>query len=324
MPANPRIDLDSYDGSDPAESSGPEILILGSPHFTQASCDFAPAQYEEVAESLARFEPDLVAVEYLPPNWPAGSGRDYRPEFELGRFAEEWDLPPEEAATIVAGDPDTHDECRRARAYFLVRDYVNAGYRWSRFECAELDDYPAISEWWSDFRHSEHARLGYPIAAESGTGEIVSFDDQSEEGRWFIHELAPKALLRGRFGQLWQLLPTVNRRSRELRGFGELHDESLSQLLNALNSPEQIARQYWAYEHSMPAIEIEDGGQRQLENYWLRNERMFERIRTAVEDRDADRALVITGVGHKYFLDELAREHGYRWIDPRDYLPEPE
>ena len=63
------------------------------------------------------------------------------------------------------------------------------------------------------------------------------------------------------------------------------------------------------------------GEVRQRDSYWLRNERMFEHLDAAVRERQPDRVLVITGAGHKYFLDELAREAGYRWVDPRDYLP---
>jgi hypothetical protein len=62
-------------------------------------------------------------------------------------------------------------------------------------------------------------------------------------------------------------------------------------------------------------------GDRQTENYWLRNRRMFESIQGAVKKRDPKQVLVIVGRGHKHFLDELTREAGYRWVDPRRWLP---
>jgi pheromone shutdown protein TraB len=40
-----------------------------------------------------------------------------------------------------------------------------------------------------------------------------------------------------------------------------------------------------------------------------------------VREQQASRVLVIVGAGHKYFLDKLARDDDYRWIDPREYLP---
>ncbi len=46
-------------------------------------------------------------------------------------------------------------------------------------------------------------------------------------------------------------------------------------------------------------------------------------MQEAIEAQDAERVLVIVGRGHKYFLDELTREAGYRWVDPRKWLPAP-
>ena len=62
-------------------------------------------------------------------------------------------------------------------------------------------------------------------------------------------------------------------------------------------------------------------GSRQAENYWLRNKKMFKNLQDAIDEKDAQRALIIVGSGHKYFLDELVRKSDYRWVDPREYLP---
>lgn len=62
-------------------------------------------------------------------------------------------------------------------------------------------------------------------------------------------------------------------------------------------------------------------GGEQVERYWRRNRKMFARMQAAIEARDAERVLVVVGNGHKYFLSELTREAGYRWVDSREWLP---
>jgi hypothetical protein len=96
-------------------------------------------------------------------------------------------------------------------------------------------------------------------------------------------------------------------------------------MLRYANSPEHIGVQYWAYEEVYRNFEWRGKplGAQQTENYWRRNRKMFGNMREAIEARDAERVLVIVGSGHKYFLDELTREAGYRWVDPREWLPAP-
>lgn len=82
--------------------------------------------------------------------------------------------------------------------------------------------------------------------------------------------------------------------------------------------------QYCSYEQELAGIEARDAGPRQLEAYWDRNEEMAAALDAAIAEHDAERALLIVGACHKYFLDELVRESGHRWVDPRDHLPAPE
>ena len=36
----------------------------------------------------------------------------------------------------------------------------------------------------------------------------------------------------------------------------------------------------------------------------------------------AQRALILVGAGHKYFIDKRVKWYGYRWVDPLDHLSE--
>lgn len=326
LSAEAGIDLDSYDGSMPADGGSPEILILGTAHFAQQDHGFSDEEFNRVASALAEFQPDMVAVEQLPPDWEPGRGRDYRPEFDLESFSQRWDLTRDEARTRIdeARSAGVDDPCALGRAYFLLRDYANAHYLWDRGGCSELSGSEGIREWAGPRSEGEQARIAFPVAEANGVDELVSFDYQGEDAEWFIYQKAPEFLLRGRLSDLWGVLPEVNVRTRELSGHVERHDDQLTRLLHHLNSPERVGLQYWAYEESMPEIETDNAGERQTENYWLRNEHMFANIDEAVQDEEPARILVVVGAGHKYFLDELARDAGYRWVDPREWLPTPE
>lgn len=318
--------LDQYDGSMSSESDAPSVLILGTPHFQQSDYGFREDAFNRVTDGLEAFQPDLLAVEHLPPDWPSGEGRDYRPGFDLESYAREWDMSREEARRIVNHDDSetADDQCTLGQANFLIRDLANAHYWWSQSECPQVEHDEEIQEWWEQRQESEHVLLGHPVAQANGLNELVSIDYQGDDAEWFLFTKGPDLLLKGRFREAWGALPEVNPRTRELQGHLEQHSDSLTEQLRFLNSPEQIGLQYWVYELSLPEIETENIGQRQADNYWRRNERMFERLEQAIAEREAERVLVITGAGHKYLLDELVRDAGYRWVDPREWLPDPE
>lgn len=318
--------LDQYDGSMSDGSEAPSVLILGTPHFQQDDYDFADEEFDRVADELEKFQPDLVAVEQLPPDWPSGEGRDYRPGFDLESYAQGWGMSREDARRIVNHDDSetTDDQCALGQAYFLIRDLANAHYAWSQADCPQVEHDEEIQEWWVRRQESEHVLLGHPVARSSDLDELVSIDYQGDDAEWFLFTKGPELMLKGQFREAWGALPEVNRRTRELQGHMERHSDSLTEQLQFLNSPEQIALQYWVYEQSLPEIETENIGQRQADNYWRRNERMFERLEQAMVEREAERVLVITGAGHKYLLDTLVRDAGYRWVDPREWLPAPE
>ena len=319
---DPSIDLADYDGSDPAGEGARSVLILGVPHLAQLQHAYPPEAFDEVVETLTGFAPDLVAVEHLPPDWSRGEGRDYRPDLDVERHADRWGLTVGDADAIIDGEEEADGPCELGRAHLLTYDLVNAYHRWAAHDCGELTAEDDLERWSTDLAEHEIALIASPVAWRSDVEELVSFDHQGEDARWFIHEEAATVDALTSPRELWQMLPVVNRRTREFSAHIEVHDERLVDLLDHLNSPERIALQYWSYEQELPQLEVRDVGERQRDSYWLRNERMFDRLHAAVEARDAERILVVVGAGHRYFPDELARDHGYRWVDPRDWLPE--
>lgn len=317
------IDMAQYNSSEAGEN-GTEVLVLGSTHLAQADHGYTQDEFYRVNAELAGFDPDMVVVEYLPPDWPEGEGRDYRPGFNKTIYAADWDMAMEDTQDIIA-DPDA-DACRRGKAYFLERDHVNAGLYWKDVDCPAVDRHDEIVDWLgNEFYQHELAVVGYPVAEANDVSELTSFDYQGDDAEWFIPYEALDELRSGRIDAFFhyrQLLPVIGQSDREFTNRMDRHGDSWNELLHFANSPELIGLQYWAYEENLRSIERNDAGDRQVDNYWLRNERMFATMDDAVEAEDPDRVLVIVGMGHKYFLDELAYgSEDYIWIDPREYLP---
>lgn len=331
LPNNADINLEYYAHSAPADSGSTSVLILGTSHLAQKEKEVDSARIERVTSALATYDPDVVAVEYLPAGYPRGKGRDYRTEFDVDKYASLWNISLSEADSIVKvyqrkkGWPS--NPCRLAKSYFLQYDYANALYYWNTNNCKTVKKSEQISSWFESWREHESVRLGHPIARSNGVRELTSFDYQGEDAKWFIDEYAKDELYSGRLDALytfWPLMPKVG----SIRGAYSARYDHIDNYLKELhqkNSPEHIGLQYWVYEEIMRRI-VWDGdsvGSRQVENYWLRNRKMFENMQDAINVKNAKRALVIVGAGHKYFLDELVRKSDYRWIDPREYLPSP-
>ncbi len=326
------INLQAYEESSPSEAGSTSVLILGTTHLRQTEHEYDEAAFDQVIDSLSSYEPDMVVVEYLPPDYPRGKGWDYRPDLELDTYAEAWHMTPPEADSIRrAHRGQNHppsDSCTLAKAYLLNDDLVNAHYYAHSNECSHLRHFKTPRAWMNSNNQHEMTRIGYPIARQNDIPELVPFDYQGDDAEWFIYKRGSDILKSGRVWVLWNfwpVLPEIGTTSREWNLHAAAHNDRLVDMLHYSNSPEHIGLQYWAYEEVFPTVTWQGDsiGAQQTENYWRRNRRMFENMREAIERREADRVLVVVGSGHKYFLDELTRASDYRWVDPREWLPAP-
>lgn len=321
-PTSARSDTTASDGT--AQEDPPRILILGSQHMAQTEREHPDSVVAPIVDGLRRYRPDMVVVEYLPPDWPKGKGRDYRPGFDLEEYARQWETSTRGLGARIDSAVTTGATCRAARLFFLQRDQVNAAYRWVAADCpAERDS--AISSMVSHLSEHEMGRIAFPVARSSGVERIVSFDYQGEDARWFMNPGYLKELAKEGGPAVKAQVDSLMAAVKSFRGREAQFDEShgLTAILRRRNSDSWIDAQERLYEEVMPRLTYEDAGRRQTENYWLRNREMFSNIEQAVARRgDVDRILVVVGAGHKYFLDELARKAGWRWVDPHDYLPE--
>ncbi|HKK07792.1 MAG TPA: hypothetical protein VKA44_02800, partial [Gemmatimonadota bacterium] len=192
-------------GGDPAlsppDTSAPAVLVLGSDHLSKRERRVPEDRIRPVVEGLERFHPDMVVVEYLPADWPAGEGRDYRKDFDLDARARRWDIPRRRAGALLdsledAGRPPRSEPCRAARLQFLRRDLADAAYLWLGADCpAEADT--AIASWLDRISEHELARVAFPVARASGLEHVVSFDYQGSDASWFIEDAMRRARRQG-------------------------------------------------------------------------------------------------------------------------------
>lgn len=333
IPEQADFNPDVYDGSMAPDTSAPSVLILGTSHLAQDDHGYTEEAFNRVTRSLSAYGPDLVVVEYLAPDYPRGKGRDYRPDWEQARYAQAWGMTDAEADSLRRrhrqADEQAVAPCTLAKAYLLNYDLPNAHYHAHSHECPDLRRFTEIREWMHHYADHEMARIGYPVARRNDVAELVSFDYQGKDAEWLIFDPINEALNSGRVWVLWPfwpILPNVGTTNREWDRHAAPHKDRLVDMLRYANSPEHIGVQYWAYEEVYRNFEWRGKpiGAQQTENYWLRNRKMFENMQKAIAARDAERLLVVVGSGHKYFLDELSREAGYRWVDPREWLPAPD
>lgn len=328
--ADTALPLQAYDGSMPSDEDSVSVLILGTPHLAQSDRGYSQPEIDRVTEALSAYNPDMLVVEHLPPDHPRGKGRDYRPALNLDSLTAAWNLSFMEADSLRhayrnrEGRPDR--PCRLAKAYVLNYDLANAHYHAHSSACPDLSRVDPLREYFDALSKGETARVGYPIARSSDIRRLVSFDYRGADVRWFIQYALLDAVKSGKVWALWNFWPVVPRVGstyQEARAHREAHRDCYAEELRFDNSPEWIGLQFWAYEKKIRDIQWRgvDMGAEQAERYWRRNRKMFGRMQEAIKARSAERVLVIVGSGHKYFLDELTREAGYRWVDPREWLP---
>lgn len=285
---------DIYQESLSADPEQPEILILGSSHLAQIDHDFSTDQFNEVTASLSAYSPDMLIIENLPHHYSQGKGRDYRPDINLDVYQDSLAMSYADADSIIALHRHDQNEniapCKLARAYFLRFDLTNAHYHSYGNSCDRFRSLTEVQYWFDYHDDHEWAKLGFPIARKNNIKELVSFDYQGDDAEWFIFDELIDEIKSGKLLTLREFFPVIKMR-REFATRQKENLDSLTDLLNSLNGPEQIGLQYWAYEQEMLNITTNNAGRRQLENYWLRNQRMFEYMEQAISQQNPQRVL---------------------------------
>ena len=186
VPSDTAVNLQAYQQSMPPPAGSTSVLILGTPHLAQGD-GHTPAETDRVAEALSDYNPDLLVVEYLPPDHPRGKGRDYRPNLNLDSLAARWDLSFAKADSMRrarrAGEDRPERPCQLAKAHVLNYDLVNAHYYASSRECSDLRRAGRLQGHFDWLGQTETVRVGYPIARSNEIQRLVPFDYRGADVR---------------------------------------------------------------------------------------------------------------------------------------------
>lgn len=310
------ISFSKYEESQKSNSTS--IMILGSPHLSQDDGNYSSKSFERLNSELSKYNPDMLVVEYLPTDYPRGKGQDYRPNFSTENYSEKWEINLTEADKIIQAE-NLSQPCKLGKAYFLNRNYPNAAYQWKYSDCKEIKEDQKINGKLLDHLYShEMSKIGFEVARDSNISRIENFDYRGEDVKWFIPYEGLNYLKNGRLTALlefWPIMPKVGTIDRQY----DAHEEgkNLIEKLEYSNSKESMKLQYWSYEKELRSIDMNNSGDRQVENYWLRNQKMFKKMKEEINRENPESVLVVVGSGHKYFLDELVYESKYDWKKPR-------
>jgi len=330
---------------DPSRLKGPaagapnEVLVLGTPHLRGLPAAFQPASLRLLADRLAAWRPDTIAIEALP--GPQCAFLRQYPERYRETVADYcWDPAPARAATgldvpaataeserLLAAWPADPAPARRRRlaAVFLAGgERASALVQWLRLPAAErhagdgldatlvalLDELRA--------RRNEDTLIAAPLAAALGLERVVAMDDHTADA-----PIADEAAYGAAIMAAWNNPAAARRRRDDEALQAKLGTpEDVLALYRALNAPDQAQL---VFEGDFGAALNEPSPQRfgrAYVTYWeTRNLRMAANIRAAAGAHPGGRALVIVGASHKGYLEAyLNQMHDVRIVDVQPLL----
>ena len=314
--------------ADPVQSSSStaaEIMIFGGTHLRQNDKRFSDQEIMEVNKSLASWQPDIIVLEWLPADWPAGFGRDYRNLADAKTLMRIWHIDVKKVAADLeaqlAMPIEKRDFILVGKLFYAQSDQLNAAYYWWMAEQmgANVADLAPLTR--NNLNGSEKAVHGFTIAQQLQHEQVYAFDYQGDDSAWIMDQAYKEVKNEGTAEDLAQMKAIDEETKAVNRFYKEAAKGNMAGLYRKLNSQEWMDLQKWSMHEVKPKIRFRAFGLRLTANLELRNARMFEYLEQSIKRSNAKRALVIVGAGHKYFLDKRVTEFGYKWVDTNDYLP---
>jgi hypothetical protein len=310
-----------------SELAGPpaQVLVLGSPHLSQLPGKLEPGTLAPLIERLARFKPDVIAIENI-----SGEQCD-----TLKRFKSQhgdawdsycWDTDEIEKATGLNGDaalaevdrtlagwpevPTAAQRRRLAMLFIAANDRSSAQVQWRQLASGDrvardglTDGMVKILER-KDKPLNESIDVAAALAARLGLERIYlmddhtadwAFDEKSPEGQAYADALRsvwgakPVPAVRTRYDQLQAHLGTP----AELIAFYRFLNDPATQRATIASDMGAAARTASAQPYG-----------RQYLSWWeTRNLRMAANIHASFQHKPGAHVLVIVGATHKGYLD---------------------
>jgi hypothetical protein len=325
---------------DPSRLKGPaagpanDVIVLGTPHLRGLPAAFQPASLRLLADRLAGWRPQTIAIEALSgpqcafmrqyPQRYKDSVEDYCWDPAPARAATGLDVPAAtaEAGRLLAAWPANPAPARRRRlaAVFLAGgERASALVQWLRLPAAERHEGDGLDATLAALleqlrtRRSEDTLIAAPLAAALGLERVVAMDDHTADA-----PVTDEAAYGAAIAAAWKN-PAGARRKRTEDALRAKLDtpEDVVALYRALNAPETAKL---VYDSDFGAALEEPSPQhfgRAYVTYWeTRNLRMASNIRAAIGEHPGGRALVFVGASHKWYLEAyLNQMHDVRIVD---------
>ena len=309
-----------------------QVLVLGSPHLSQAPEAFDPSMLEPLLAKLARFRPDVITVEAL-------SGQslsrlwDYRDLYgdtavsyggrlmlmsASGRVGTGLDMPQAEAEarrqlSKWPSNPTPAQRRSLAALFATAGDPYSALVQWWRLDPDERRAANGITATLAaqlnefDRRKNENHLIGARLAARLGLERVFPVDEQDddvftpEQSRIFAESVFPEIVKRmeahPRMRGLMDLGASLASADQVLRAYRSLNEPG-----NALLQ----AQLEWLNVIDRPTPR--QVGRVRMGGWEVRNLRMVANIRQVISSTPGKRVLVIIGSGHKAWFE------AYLWM----------
>lgn len=173
----------------PAET---EVMVVGSPHLWQED-QTDKSKLATIQKKLARFAPQLVAVEWLHPSIDPEATDNYSKLGDARTLAKLWGLKRKELTAQIdeltakaAADSDEEATLRikLGKLHYLAGDSLNAGYQWWLASKLGADTVELARLTSKNFAGHELEVFGFQTAFESRLQRLTPFDYQGRDADW--------------------------------------------------------------------------------------------------------------------------------------------
>lgn len=310
-----------------------QVLVLGTEHLSTLGERFTPGLLDSLLDVLAAFEPDVIAVEALPPaevdRLAKAAGSSEASAQILAAFAGDAShygreaqaalgLTYEGAAAateaMLREGAAPGDEARRSLCLHLLAAYdlPSALVQWSYLPVAARLPVAGVSPAVAEFLNrsvsgsNEITSIGVALARRLDLQTIASIDDHVDDevgiatgmNEVLAEELAGTAAFQELAGSSY-----IREAGERLPAAAATGD--LLALYQEINSPEHLSADVAAQWHLFYRTRLQSGLDRARAALWeARNQNIASRIRQASAFRAGDRVLVVIGAAHKPFLDQ--------------------
>lgn len=292
----------------PALAQSPvTVVLVGTIHQFQDSLLIRQNLTAHLARMMA-YAPQQIFIEAIPPSDSVGQSLIYGSAMRVARQLPKGAAQLRTLDSLCALLDNTTDSVRLryihqtiGNEYYQQHDFWNAYYHWfSLAGKGQADTNPLFDSLQrSSFRHQKHTEFGnlvFPLASQLRMCHLVNFDERTDDAafqrlgkhvmkRLIINLKLFKALKTLR--HLRQQLTTAERAGRLLEEInGDSFQRQVAEIIDHVD-------QQWVKTRKATLT-------RQL--WEKRNQRMAERISTAIQLRPSSRVMVFVGAAHVEYL----------------------